>query len=331
MMQQCSDQASLPNGHTYKNTTFSDPGSSFSPATSLDGVLWHWEAPGSRSWTTLTGGADNGDGLTEYLDSVPNLISANQGSSLGNEVYVDNAATDYLSGKGYALDDTNKGIKHWNPSGGEVAIKLRMFDGSSETGLRHAKGSFTEVHCWYITSGYGTNDNFRKDNNNVESKLEGGSQWKHTDRYNSQNDGLGTDLNDGVSPTFLTTMSDGATYMVARVRDMNDTYSSINTDVPGVHPDGNKYVQFIGPVANGNTWGANVAINDTLNESIVDTGYAISPAYVHDTNAREDHGSNPKEFRYNELSIVKFIWYTPRVATLTELQNIYDWLNTNFG
>lgn len=302
----------------------------FNPITDLDGFLFMWQAAGIRNWNTQTG-PDNGDGLTEYLLDAPNLIAANQGSALGNELFVNNGASNITNGEGFVINDVVKGLKYWNPLGGaEDSIKVRMFGAGSETGIRHGAGEWTEVHAYKVSNGYGTNDNFRKDSNNVEHKLEGGSQWKHTDRYNTNEDGSGTELNDGIAPQFLAPVANGSSWMFATARDLSGTYASVNAQVPGTYADGAKNIQWIGQVAAGNTWGANVFQNDTLNESIIDPP-AISPAYINTTNPRQDHATNPKEYRYNEATELHFLWYTNRLASLTELQNIYDFLNTTFG
>lgn len=307
-------------------------GGSFHPV-DLGGFLFMWQPAGTRTWNTLTG-PDNGDGLTEYLVDAINLITANQGSANGNEFFVNNAATNIPNGEGYVIDDVNKYIKYWNPAGGgEDSVKVRMFGAGSETGLRHDIGEFTEVHAFFAADGYGTSQNFRKDNNNVEHKLEGGNKWKQTDKYNSLPDGTGTQMNDAITPDFLAPVTTGKSWMFAMGRDLSDTYASVNADVPGIHADGPKRVQWIGEIASGNTW-ADVYQNDTLNESIVDSAnpdYDFSPAYIDILDPRSDNGSNPKEFYYNEGNGVHLIWYANRLITLAELQNLYNWLNQNFG
>lgn len=308
------------------------PSGPLNPITDLDGFLFMYQSPGNRNWNTATG-PDNGDGLTEYLQDAPNLIAANQGSALGNEFFVNNHATNIPAGEGYVVDDANKGLKYWNPGGGaEETVKVRMFGAGSETGLRHDQGEWTEVHGYFVTSGYGTNDDFRNDNNNVEHKLEGGNKWKHNDRYNDVEAGTGTEMNDGIAPDLLAPVANGSAFMFATARDLSGTYPCVNAQVPGTIADGAKNIQWVGQIAAGNTWENDVFQNDTLNESIVDpSSIDISPAYIDISNPRSDHSSNPKEYRYNELNILHFLWYTNRLATEQELKGIYEYLVNTFG
>lgn len=322
IMQEVGDKDSLPVGHSYRFTTFTDPAPSFSPA-NYD-IAWEWKADQS-AWTTYTpGGGGN------YFISAPNLNAAHTGSANGNEIYSNAGTSGADTGNGWTIEDADKGIKLTSLS--EQSIKTRLWDGSSETGLRNGIGPYFELVVVSFTNGYGPSNNFRKDNGWISSKWEGGNRWKHEDIFSENPDGTGGNFNGDITMPFNMT-PDGAsnkTYLFAHTRDMGDGASqihpSINADVPGTYADGPKYIQWIQEVTAGGSWSP--AVNDSLNESIVQAvkAYTYSPAYVHATAPDTDNTSaNTHEYFLQEGTILHMFIYGKKVITTQELSDAYEY------
>lgn len=318
----CGLQENLPANHPYRFTTFTDPVPSFSPAT-YD-IAWEWKADQS-DWTTYTpGGGGN------YFISAPNLNAAHTGSSNGNEIYSNTGTGGADTGKGWTIEDADKGIKLTSVS--EESIKTRLWDGSSETGLRNDIGHYFELCVVTFTNGYGPSNNFRKDNGWVSSKWEGGSRWKHEDIFAENADGTGGNFNGDITMPFNGTVDGNSskTYLFAHTRDMGNAaaqvHACINANVPGTYADGPKYVQWIQEVTAEGSWSP--LVNDSLNESIeqVIKSYTYSPAYVHATAPDTDNTSaNTHEYYWQEGTILHMFIYGKKVITTQELSDAYEY------
>lgn len=205
-----------------------------------------------------------------WFNSAPNQITANQGSSNGEEIFSNNTSQ-HASSIGWEV--VTDGIKIL---GSEISIKVRMYDGTDEDGLNHSSSEdFVMVYVEYHEGGM--SNNRRKKSGGPSDKLQTNNpkNWKHSDNYFTDTGGVTPASDDDVPLPYGFDPTNGTYMLFAKMRDLTN----------------NRYYQWVIELLSGNSSSADMATNDSVSQSTFDgeTWYIISGSADSDSSDELEH------------------------------------------
>ena len=232
--------------------------------------------------------ATQGDFITEtaasktWFVSAPNEVSANAGSSNGNELF-SNDTSGHASSEGWEV--VTGGIKIL---GSEKAIKVRMYDGTAEDGLSHDNDE-DYVLAYLETFQAGMSTDRRKKFNGPGDKIQNNNpkNWKHNQDYSTSAVSYVEASDDSVEVEFDTDPVSDTLIFFAKMRDLSN----------------NRIYQWRGDVVSGADR-TDLEVNDTVSQTTAD-GEAW---YLVPGNIRND-GSDEMEHFWQEDSILRQYGY----------------------
>lgn len=220
-----------------------------------------------------------------WFNSAPNQIVANQGSANGEEIF-SNDTTQHASSIGWEV--VTDGIQIL---GSEIAIKVRMYDGSTEDGLNHdgaAGDDFVMAYVEYHQGGM-SNDR-RKKFNGPGDKIQTNNpkNWKHNDDYSTDSVTYTAASDDSVELPYGFDPTNGTYMMFVKMRDMTNQ----------------RYYQWVIELVSGNTAASDMTTNDTVTQSTAD-----GEAWYLVSNNVKDDGSDELEHFFQENTTLSYYGY----------------------
>lgn len=241
-----------------------------------------------------------------WFNSAPNLITANEGSSNGEELF-SNDTSNHGSSEGWEV--VTDGIQIL---GSEIALKARMYDGSAEDGLNHDAGEdFIMAYAEYHQGG--TSNDRRKKFNGPGDKTQTNSpnNWKHNDDFSTDSVTYTEAGDDSVELPYGFSPTNGVWMLFVKMRDITNQ----------------RYYQWVIELESGNTAASDMTTNDTVTQSTTDgeTWYLVAGDI-------RDDGSSELEHFFQENTILSHYGYkkmTPAAGNFATVNTfVNDWADT---
>jgi hypothetical protein len=243
-----------------------------------------------------------------WFISAPNQIVANQGSGDGEELF-SNDTSQHASSTGWEV--VPEGIKIL---GSEIAIKVRMWDGTNEDGLNHDRDGSgnggtdpVDDYLMVFVEEYqaGMSNDRRKKFNGPGSKIQNNNpkNVKHNDDYSTSSGSFVEAGDDSVELPIGFDPTNGTLMMFAFMRDTANQ----------------RIYQWIIELEAGNSSASDMFVNDTLTQSTAD-GEAW---YLVTGNVRTD-GSDQLEHFFQEDTVLRYYGF----KNFTDSDNLFSTIDT---